>query len=114
MCCIRLADAFGLPTENFAIKNHVHPKIVTEQNIARFKQQLISLVFFLTGPVKLTPRTRNTINGHNGFSFSYFSTVLLIKKKMAVNWCTSCKWQKLANEEVVNGGCERCGSEVCA
>lgn len=73
-------DAFGLPTENFAIKNHVHPKIVTEQNIARFKQQLISLGISLTGPVKLTPRTRNTINGHNGFSFSYFSTVLLIKR----------------------------------
>ena len=72
-------DAFGLPTENFAIKNHVHPKIVTEQNIARFKQQLISLGI-LTYPVKLTPQIRNTINGHNGFSFSYFSTVLLIKR----------------------------------
>lgn len=74
-------DAFGLPTENYAIKNHVHPAEVTKQNIAHFKQQLQSLGFHLTGQGKLTQPIPNIINGLSGFSFNFSKKALLTKKK---------------------------------
>ena len=74
-------DAFGLPTENYAIKNHVHPAEVTKKNIARFKQQIRSLGISLIGPVKSTPQTRIITNGRSGFSCSSSSTVSPIKKR---------------------------------
>lgn len=104
-------DAFGLPTENFAIKNHVHPKIVTEQNIARFKQQLISLGISFDWSREINTTDPEYYKWTQWIFLQLFQHGLAYKKEMAVNWCTSCKCV-LANEEVVNGGCERCGSEV--
>lgn len=74
-------DAFGLPTENYAIKNHIHPEIVTKQNIARFKSRFNHSVSLLTGVVRLTQPTLTTTSGHSGFSFSFSKKVLLTKKK---------------------------------
>ena len=105
-------DAFGLPTENYAIKNHVHPAEVTKQNIARFKQAAsVPGHLALTGAGRSPPPTPRITSGPSGFSSSCSRHGLAYKKEMTVNWCTSCKCV-LANEEVVNGVCERCGSEV--
>ncbi|WP_101696748.1 leucine--tRNA ligase [Clostridium minihomine] len=104
-------DAFGLPTENFAIKNHVHPAIVTEKNIARFKQQLQSLGISFDWSREINTTDPEYYKWTQWIFLQLFHRGLAYKKEMAVNWCTSCKCV-LANEEVVNGGCERCGSEV--
>ena len=104
-------DAFGLPTENFAIKNHIHPAIVTEKNIERFKQQLISLGISFDWSREINTTDPAYFKWTQWIFLQLFKHGLAYKKEMAVNWCTSCKCV-LANEEVVNGGCERCGSEV--
>ncbi|WP_312693022.1 leucine--tRNA ligase [Caproiciproducens sp.] len=104
-------DAFGLPTENFAIKNHVHPAEVTKKNIARFKQQLQSLGISFDWSREIDTTDPGYYKWTQWIFLQLFKHGLAYKKEMAVNWCTSCKCV-LANEEVVNGVCERCGSEV--
>ena len=104
-------DAFGLPTENYAIKNHIHPEIVTKQNIARFKQQLKSLGFSFDWQREINTTDPKYYKWTQWIFLQMFKRGLAYKKEMSVNWCTSCKCV-LANEEVVNGVCERCGSEV--
>ncbi len=104
-------DAFGLPTENFAIKNHVHPKDVTKKNIARFKSQLQSLGISFDWSREVNTTDPSYYKWTQWIFLQLFKKGLAYKKEMAVNWCTSCKCV-LANEEVVNGACERCGSEV--
>lgn len=104
-------DAFGLPTENFAIKNHVHPAIVTEKNIARFKQQLQALGLSFDWSREVNTTDPSYYKWTQWIFLQMFKHGLAYKKEMSVNWCTSCKCV-LANEEVVNGVCERCGSEV--
>ncbi|WP_444640913.1 leucine--tRNA ligase [Caproiciproducens sp. R1] len=104
-------DAFGLPTENFAIKNHVHPTEVTKKNIARFKQQLQSLGISFDWSREINTTDPDYYKWTQWIFLQLFKHGLAYKKEMAVNWCTSCKCV-LANEEVVNGVCERCGSEV--
>ncbi len=104
-------DAFGLPTENFAIKNHVHPAEVTKKNIARFKQQLQSLGISFDWSREINTTDPDYYKWTQWIFLQLFKHGLAYKKEMAVNWCTSCKCV-LANEEVVNGVCERCGSEV--
>ncbi len=104
-------DAFGLPTENFAIKNHIHPSIVTEQNVARFKQQLKSLGLSFDWNREINTTSPEYYKWTQWIFLQMFKRGLAYKKEMAVNWCTSCK-VVLANEEVVNGCCERCGGEV--
>ncbi len=104
-------DAFGLPTENFAIKNHIHPEIVTKQNVANFKRQLKSLGFSFDWEREINTTDPEYYKWTQWIFLQMFKKGLAYKKEMAVNWCTSCKCV-LANEEVVNGGCERCGSEV--
>ncbi|QEY34225.1 leucine--tRNA ligase [Caproiciproducens galactitolivorans] len=104
-------DAFGLPTENFAIKNHVHPAEVTKKNIARFKQQLQSLGISFDWSREINTTDPEYYKWTQWIFLQLFKRGLAYKKEMAVNWCTSCKCV-LANEEVVNGVCERCGSEV--
>ena len=104
-------DAFGLPTENFAIKNHIHPAIVTEQNVARFKQQLKSLGLSFDWNREINTTSPEYYKWAQWIFLQMFKHGLAYKKEMAVNWCTSCK-VVLANEEVVNGCCERCGGEV--
>lgn len=104
-------DAFGLPTENYAIKNHIHPAIVTEQNIANFKRQLKSLGFSFDWSREINTTDPSYYKWTQWIFLQLFKKGLAYKKKMSVNWCTSCKCV-LANEEVVNGVCERCGSEV--
>ncbi len=104
-------DAFGLPTENYAIKNHVHPAEVTKNNIAHFKQQLQSLGFSFDWTREINTTDPDYYKWTQWIFLQLFKKGLAYKKKMAVNWCTSCKCV-LANEEVVNGVCERCGSEV--
>ena len=104
-------DAFGLPTENFAIKNHVHPEIVTKQNVANFKRQLKSLGFSFDWEREINTTDPEYYKWTQWIFLQMFKKGLAYKKEMAVNWCTSCKCV-LANEEVVNGVCERCGSEV--
>ena len=105
-------DAFGLPTENFAIKNHVHPAIVTEKNIARFKQQLQALGLSFDWSREVNTTDPSYYKWTQWIFLQMFKHGLAYKKEMSVNWCTSCKCV-LANEEVVNGVCERCGSEAC-
>ena len=104
-------DAFGLPTENFAIKNHIHPSIVTENNIANFKRQLKSLGFSFDWSREVNTTDPSYYKWTQWIFLQLFKKGLAYKSQMAVNWCTSCKCV-LANEEVVNGVCERCGSEV--
>ena len=104
-------DAFGLPTENFAIKNHIHPEIVTKQNVKRFKEQLQSLGLSFDWDREINTTDPNYYKWTQWIFLKLFEKGLAYKKEMAVNWCTSCK-VVLANEEVVNGGCERCHSEV--
>ena len=104
-------DAFGLPTENYAIKNHIHPEIVTKNNIAHFKQQLQSLGFSFDWTREINTTDPEYYKWTQWIFLQMFKKGLAYKKEMAVNWCTSCKCV-LANEEVVNGVCERCGSEV--
>ncbi len=104
-------DAFGLPTENFAIKNHVHPAEVTKKNVAHFKEQLQSLGFSFDWTREINTTDPSYYKWTQWIFLQLFKKGLAYKKEMAVNWCTSCKCV-LANEEVVNGVCERCGSEV--
>ena len=104
-------DAFGLPTENFAIKNHVHPAEVTKKTIARFKSQLKSLGLSFDWSREINTTDPSYYKWTQWIFLQLFKKGLAYKKEMSVNWCTSCKCV-LANEEVVNGVCERCGSEV--
>ncbi len=104
-------DAFGLPTENYAIKNHVHPAEVTKQNIARFKKQIQSLGISFDWSREINTTDPEYYKWTQWIFLQLLKHGLAYKKEMAVNWCTSCKCV-LANEEVVNGVCERCGSEV--
>ena len=104
-------DAFGLPTENFAIKNHIHPEIVTTQNVAHFKAQLKSLGLSFDWDREINTTDPGYYKWTQWIFLQLFKKGLAYKKEMSVNWCTSCKCV-LANEEVVNGVCERCGSEV--
>ncbi|MGN0488867.1 MAG: leucine--tRNA ligase [Ruminococcus sp.] len=104
-------DAFGLPTENYAIKNHVHPEIVTKQNIERFKKQIQSLGISFDWSREINTTDPSYYKWTQWIFLQLFKKGLAYKKEMNVNWCTSCKCV-LANEEVVNGVCERCGSEV--
>ena len=104
-------DAFGLPTENYAIKNKVHPKIVTANNVAHFKDQLHSLGYSFDWNREINTTDPNYYKWTQWIFLKLFKAGLAYKKEMPINWCTSCK-VGLANEEVVNGRCERCGSEV--
>ena len=104
-------DAFGLPTENYAIKNHIHPEIVTKKNIARFKKQIQSLGISFDWSREINTTDPDYYKWTQWIFIQLFKHGLAYKKEMNVNWCTSCKCV-LANEEVVNGVCERCGSEV--
>lgn len=104
-------DAFGLPTENYAIKNKIHPKIVTANNVKRFKEQLHSLGYSFDWDREINTTDPNYYKWTQWIFLKLFKAGLAYKKEMPINWCTSCK-VGLANEEVVNGVCERCGSEV--
>ena len=104
-------DAFGLPTENYAIKNHIHPKIVTQNNVARFKSQLHSLGYSFDWDREVNTTDPDYYKWTQWIFLKLFKAGLAYKSEMPINWCTSCK-VGLANEEVVNGVCERCGSEV--
>ena len=104
-------DAFGLPTENFAIQNHIHPKIVTKNNVERFKNQLHSLGYSFDWEREVNTTDPNYYKWTQWIFLKLFNEGLAYKSEMPINWCTSCK-VGLANEEVVNGVCERCGSEV--
>ncbi len=104
-------DAFGLPTENFAIKNHIHPSIVTEKNVAHFKEQLKSLGFSFDWSKEINTTDPNYYKWTQWIFLQLFREGLAYKKEMAVNWCPSCKCV-LANEEAAGGVCERCGSQV--
>ncbi len=104
-------DAFGLPTENFAIKNKIHPELVTKQNVAHFKEQLKSLGLSFDWNREINTTNPNYYKWTQWIFLQLFKKGLAYKKEMSVNWCTSCK-VVLANEEVVNGVCERCGGEV--
>ncbi|MBE6848438.1 MAG: leucine--tRNA ligase [Ruminococcus sp.] len=104
-------DAFGLPTENFAIKNKIHPAIVTEKNVARFKGQLKALGLSFDWEREVNTTDPDYFKWTQWIFLQLFKKGLAYKKEMAVNWCTSCK-VVLANEEVVGGCCERCGGEV--
>ena len=104
-------DAFGLPTENYAIKNHIHPKIVTKNNVARFKNQLQSLGYSFDWDREINTTDPNYYHWTQWIFLKLYKAGLAYKSEMPVNWCTSCK-VGLANEEVVNGVCERCGAPV--
>ena len=104
-------DAFGLPTENFAIQNKIHPRIVTENNVANFKRQLKSIGFSFDWSKEVNTTDPNYFKWTQWIFLKLFEKGLAYKTEMPVNWCTSCK-VGLANEEVVNGVCERCGGEV--
>ncbi|WP_337934597.1 leucine--tRNA ligase [Jutongia sp.] len=104
-------DAFGLPTENYAIKNHIHPKIVTKNNVARFKGQLQSLGYSFDWNREINTTDPDYYKWTQWIFLKLFNAGLAYKKEMPINWCTSCK-VGLANEEVVNGVCERCGAPV--
>ncbi len=104
-------DAFGLPTENYAIKNKIHPKIVTKNNVAHFKDQLKSLGYSFDWDREINTTDPQYYKWTQWIFLKLFKAGLAYKKEMPINWCTSCK-VGLANEEVVNGVCERCGSEV--
>ncbi len=104
-------DAFGLPTENYAIKNHIHPRIVTKNNVERFKGQLHSLGYSFDWEREVNTTDPNYYKWTQWIFLKLFKAGLAYKSEMPINWCTSCK-VGLANEEVVNGVCERCGAEV--
>ncbi len=104
-------DAFGLPTENYAINNHIHPKIVTKNNVERFKGQLHALGYSFDWDRGVNTTDVNYYKWTQWIFLKLFNAGLAYKAEMPINWCTSCK-VGLANEEVVNGVCERCGSEV--
>ncbi len=104
-------DAFGLPTENYAIKNHIHPEKVTHDNVQRFKSQLKSLGLSFDWNREINTTDPDYYRWTQWIFLQLFKKGLAYKKEMSVNWCTGCK-VVLANEEVVGGVCERCGSEV--
>ena len=104
-------DAFGLPTENYAIKNKIHPRIVTENNVKHFKQQLHSLGYSFDWDREINTTDPQYYKWTQWIFLKIFKEGLAYKSEMPINWCTSCK-VGLANEEVVNGVCERCGSPV--
>lgn len=104
-------DAFGLPAENFAIKNHIHPKVITKQNIDHFKEQLKSLGFSFDWSREINTTDPNYYKWTQWIFIQLYKHGLAYKATMPINFCTGCK-VGLANEEVVNGVCERCGSEV--
>ncbi|TJX13350.1 leucine--tRNA ligase [Tissierella creatinini] len=104
-------DAFGLPTENYAIKNKIHPRIVTERNVARFKNQLQSIGFSFDWSREINTTDPNYYKWTQWIFLKLYEKGLAYKQEMPINWCSSCKIG-LANEEVVNGHCERCGGEV--
>ena len=104
-------DAFGLPTENYAIKNKIHPAIVTKNNVARFKQQLKALGLSFAWDHEINTSTPDYYKWTQWIFLQLFKHGLAYNKEMTVNWCTSCK-VVLANEEVVNGKCERCHGDV--
>ena len=104
-------DAFGLPTENYALKNHIHPAKVTRDNIANFTKQLKMLGYSFDWDRVVDTTDPNYYKWTQWIFLQLFKKGLAYKTSMPVNWCTSCKCV-LANEEVVNGVCERCGSEV--
>ena len=104
-------DAFGLPTENYAIKNHIHPAIVTERNINRFRSQLKRLGFSFDYDREIKTTDPKYYKWTQWIFLKLFEKGLAYKMEMPINWCTSCK-VGLANEEVVGGVCERCGGEV--
>ena len=104
-------DAFGLPTENFAMKNKIHPAIVTKNNIARFKSQLKSIGFSFDWDREINTTDPKYYKWTQWIFIKLFEKGLAYKAEIPINWCPSCK-VGLANEEVVDGCCERCGSEV--
>ena len=104
-------DAFGLPTENYAIKNKIHPEVVTKQNVARFKEQLHTLGLSFDWSREVNTTDPDYYRWTQWIFLQLYKKGLAYKKEMSVNWCTGCK-VVLANEEVVGGVCERCGSEV--
>ena len=104
-------DAFGLPTENFAIKNHIHPAKVTADNVANFRKQLKMLGYSYDWDREVNTTDPDYYKWTQWIFLQLFKKGLAYKASMPVNWCTSCKIV-LANEEVVDGGCERCGGEV--
>ena len=104
-------DAFGLPTENFAMKNHIHPAIVTKNNVDHFRSQLKALGFSFDWDREINTTDPEYYKWTQWIFLQLYKHGLAYKKEMNVNWCTGCKCV-LANEEVVNGVCERCGSEV--
>lgn len=104
-------DAFGLPTENYAIKNKIHPKIVTKNNVERFKKQLHSLGYSFDWDREINTTDPKYYKWTQWIFLKLFKAGLAYKTEMPINWCTSCK-VGLANEEVVNGVCERCGAPV--
>ena len=104
-------DAFGLPTENFAMKNHIHPAIVTKKNVDHFREQLKALGFSFDWDREINTTDPEYYKWTQWIFLQLYKKGLAYKKEMNVNWCTGCKCV-LANEEVVNGVCERCSSEV--
>ncbi len=104
-------DAFGLPTENYAIKNHIHPRIVTKNNVERFRNQLKSLGYSFDWEREINTTDPEYYKWTQWIFLKLFNAGLAYKAEMPINWCTSCK-VGLANEEVVNGVCERCGAPV--
>ena len=104
-------DAFGLPTENYAIKNHIHPRIVTQRNVARFTAQLKALGYSFDWDREINTTDPGYYHWTQWIFLQLFKKGLAYKAEMPINWCTNCK-VGLANEEVVNGVCERCGGEV--
>ena len=104
-------DAFGLPTENYAMKNHIHPEVVTAQNVARFKSQLQALGLSFDWSREINTTDPSYYKWTQWIFLQLYKQGLAYKKEMSVNWCTGCK-VVLANEEVINGKCERCGCDV--
>ena len=104
-------DAFGLPAENYAIQNKIHPAVITERNVARFKEQLRSLGFSFDWSREINTTDPEYFKWTQWIFLKMFEKGLAYKQEMPINWCPACK-VGLANEEVVNGGCERCGHEV--
>ncbi len=104
-------DAFGLPTENFAIKNKIHPRVVTERNVANFKKQMQSIGFSFDWSREINTTDPEYYKWTQWIFLKFYENNLAYKDEMSINWCPSCKIG-LANEEVISGTCERCGGEV--